>query len=228
MDKVNEYRLLVEKRKACCLCRGLSNPATVADGRWDSREIGPWSLWQANLDSEVVIVGQDWGDVSYFLQWEGRDQPGGNPTNENLQTLLREIGVEIRKPRDPQNQVVFFTNLILCLKTGGLQERVEDQWFRNCSSHFLRQLLHVIRPRVVIALGKKVSESIFASYGVPHSKSAAFSATLEQSPYELTGSTVLFPLYHCGAGSVNRNRSMVEQTRDWARVNVWLQAHRLR
>jgi hypothetical protein len=112
-------------------------------GRWPVGLRGnwPWSLWQANLNSEIVLVGQDWGDISYFRQWEGRDQPSGNPTNENLQKLLKIVGIEIRKPRDPQNQIVFFANVILCLKTGGLQGRVDDKWFTNCSRAFLKPLL---------------------------------------------------------------------------------------
>lgn len=222
MKKAEAYEKLVEKRKTCSLCKDLRNPATVADGRCDRDQIGPWSLWQANLDSDCVVVGQDWGDISYFEKWEGRDQPFGNPTNENLQKLLKNVGVEIGKPRDRQNQVVFLTNLILCLKTGGLQGRVDDQWFTNCSSTFFKPLVEIVRPRVIIALGNTVSESILALYDIPYSKGATFSKLMSQSPYQLTNSMLLFPVYHCGAGSVNRNRSLPEQEQDWLMINKWL------
>jgi hypothetical protein len=128
MDRSEAYRQLVQKRKTCSICDGLSNPSSVKAGRYDSDEIGPWSRWQANLDSDVLIVGQDWGGVPYFLKWKGRDKPSGNPTNENLQMLLNSLGFGIAKPCDQQNQVVFLTNLILCLKArvrigGGLHTR---------------------------------------------------------------------------------------------------------
>lgn len=222
MNKAEAYKRLVEKRKVCSVCSGLHNPTAVADGRYDCDEIGPWTLWQGNLDSELVVVGQDWGDISYFEKWEGRDQPYGNPTNENLQKLLKIVGVEIRKPRDSQDQAAFFTNLILCLKTGGLQGRVDDQWFANCSHTFFKPLLEIIRPKVIVALGKKVSESILSLYGIPHAKNAAFSRLVSQSPYQLTNSMVFFPVYHCGARSVNRNRSLPEQEEDWFKVGKWL------
>jgi uracil-DNA glycosylase family 4 len=222
MKTIEAYRKLVEKRKTCSLCKGLRNPATVADGRHDRDQIGPWSLWQANLNSDFVVVGQDWGDILYFEKWGGRDQPSGNPTNENLQKLLKNVGIEIGRPRDRQNQVVFLTNLILCLKTGGLQGRVDNQWFTNCSRTFFRPLVEIIRPSVIIALGKKVSESILALYDIPYLKDAAFSKLMSQSPYQLTNSTVLFPVYHCGAGSVNRNRQLPEQEEDWSKVYNWL------
>ncbi len=228
MKKIEAYKRLVEKRKTCSLCRGLCNPATVAGGLYDSEEIGPWSLWQANLNTRLVVVGQDWGDISYFTKWAGRDQPSGNRTNENLQKLLTGVGVKIGKPRDPQDQVAFFTNLILCLKTGGLQGHVDDQWFTNCSRTFFKPLMEIISPRVIMALGKKVSESILALYDIPYSKNAAFSKLMSQSPYQLTNSIVLFPLYHCGAGSVNRNRSLPEQEEDWSKVNKWLKNNNFR
>lgn len=215
---------MVEMRKTCSLCDGLCNPATVADGRHDRNQIGPWSLWQANLDSDVMIVGQDWGDISYFEKWQGRDQPSGNPTNENLQKLLEKIDVEIVRPCDQQNQIVFLTNLILCLKTGGLQGRVYDQWFTNCSRAFFKPLVEIIGPRVIIALGKKVSESILTLYYIPFSKNIAFSKLMNQSPYQLTNSVLLFSVYHCGAGSVNRNRSFSEQEEDWLKIHKCLKS----
>jgi len=222
MKKLDAYRRLVDKRKSCHLCEGLCNPAIEANGLYDSEQIGPWSLWQGNLNAELVVVGQDWGDISYFRKWEGRDQPSGNRTNENLQKLLNNIGVSIGKPRDPQDQVVFFTNMILCLKTGGLQGDVYKQWFLNCSRIFFKPLIEIINPRVIIALSKKVSESILDLYGIQHSKSARLYELISQSPYRLTRSLVFFPLYHCGAGSVNRNRSISEQEEDWSRINKWL------
>lgn len=223
MKKKEAYEKLVEKRKVCSLCRGLRNPATVANGRHDLDQIGPWSLWQANLNAKIVVVGQDWGDVSYFVKWEGKDQPSGNPTNENLQKLLKTIDIEIGKPREQQDQIIFLTNLILCLKTGGLQGRVDNQWFKNCSYTFFKPLIEIISPRIVIALGKRPAESILALYSIPYSKSAPFSHMIKRSPFAISATTWLFPVYHCGAGSTNRNRSMSEQQGDWLRIGRWLQ-----
>ena len=194
----------------------------VISGRYDSKQIGPWPLWQGNLNAELLVVGQDWGDISYFQKWQGRDQPSGNRTNENLQRLLDQIGVRVGRPRDPQDQVVFFTNLILCLKRGGLQAPVDDSWFTNCARTFFGPLVEIIKPRAILALGKKVSEAILDLYGIQHSKNLRLSEMMSLSPYPLTGSTVLFPLYHCGAGGVNRNRSIGEQEKDWSRIKEWL------
>ena len=228
MSKVDKYRELVGKRKLCSKCRGLYNPHCINGGKWDSEEIGPWSLWQGNLDAEVLVVGQDWGDISYFTKWRGRDEPFNNPTNENLQELLKIIGIEIRKPLEPQDNIVFFTNVILCLKDGGLQGTVKNEWFKNCSQAFFLPLIDIISPKVIVSLGKKVSESIFDLYGVSYSKNIVFSKTLKNAPYQLSNSTVLFPVYHCGARGVNINRPMLKQKQDWSKINIWIQRNSFR
>jgi len=108
------------------------------------------------------------------------------------------------------------------LKTGGLQSRVDDRWFTNCSRSFFKPLVEIINPRVIIALGKNISESILTLYGIPYSKNVTLSKMMSQSPYQLTNSTRLFPVYHCGAGSVNRNRPMPKQEEDWSKIGKWL------
>jgi len=220
------YNNLVRERKACRACQGLVNPADYPHNVYDSDQIGPWSLWQGNLDSDLLIVGQDWGDTRYFEKWEGRDQPTGNPTNENLQLLLEHIGIQIGKPREHQESELFFTNLILCLKQGGLQAAVEDQWFANCGVRFFKPLVDIVKPKAILALGKDVATTIFKLYDVDFKKNQTLRAMMKKSPYGLTPSTVLFPLYHCGAGSINRNRSMGEQKDDWERVADWLKRNR--
>ena len=218
MGKDGPYKKLVQKRKGCRLCEKLTNPAAFENGRYDSDQIGPWSLWQHNLNADIVIVGQDWGDTRYFEKWSGRDQNDGNPTNENLRRLLRYIGVIIGKPREGQEQRVFLTNLILCLKTGGLQAPVAEDWFRSCAERFFKPLIEIIKPKAVLALGKKTSEFILNAYRVQYQPDAALKLLMGKSPYRLTSHTVLFPLYHCGAGSINRNRSFSEQLNDWEKI----------
>jgi uracil-DNA glycosylase family 4 len=224
-NKVETYAKLVEQRKLCSLCQGLRNPSKVDGGRYDHGHIGPWSLWQGSLNAEVVVVGQDWGDVAYFRKWKGKDQPYGNPTNENLQHLLKTIGIVIEKPHDVQNQIIFLTNIILCLKTGGLQARVKDEWLMNCARNYFKPMIDIINPKVIISLGKKPCESILSIYGIKFSKSLKLSSIIIKSPYALTDTINLFPVYHCGAGSTNRNRSFSQQLVDWAKIRSVLVQH---
>jgi uracil-DNA glycosylase len=92
--KQRQYRDLVKKRNACRLCIGLTNPADVALERYDSDEIGPWSRLHGDLDAQLMIVGQDWGDVRYFNDNKGLDRLD-NPTMCNLEKLLSHIGISV-------------------------------------------------------------------------------------------------------------------------------------
>jgi len=221
--KEDQYRKLVLERKNCSLCKGLTNPAAYDRGRFDSDHIGPWSLWQHNLDADIMIVGQDWGDTEFFKKWSGKDQNDGNPTNENLLKLLESIGVTIGKPREKQEQKIFLTNLILCLKKGGLQAPVFDDWFNSCTRKFFNPLVEIIRPKAILALGKKPTNFISDYYGVYYPRSISLKKLIIQySPFKLTNQTLLFLLYHCGAGGINRNRSFNEQMNDWKIIKRYL------
>jgi DNA polymerase len=219
----------VQQRKGYRLCTGLTNPADATCCHLDSDEIGPWSRWQGNLDADIVVVGQDWGGTGYWHRWEGRDEPSGNETNENLQKLLAHIGIHVGRPREAQEHIAFFTNLILCLKEGNLQAPVTDNWFKNCSTHFFKPLIEIINPKVILALGKKPSEFILDVFAVAYSKNAKLAALMDDAPYQLNHSTVFFPLYHCGARGVKINRRsctddpLSRHKSDWAKVKAWLE-----
>ena len=176
--------------------------------------------------SEVLVVGQDWGDVAYFERWRGIDQPSGNPTNENLRRLLGLIGARLGSPREHQDLQVFLTNLILCLKTGGLQAPVRDEWLRNCTRELFAELVRIVRPLAVLALRQRVTSAILDYYGVPYCRTVSLSELTSHAPFRIGDDAYLFPVYHCGAGGVNRNRSFAKQCEDWQRIGAWLAEHR--
>ncbi len=233
MNRQEAYTALVAKRKSCGLCTfsGLTNPASF-DGL-DSDQIGPWSCWQGNLNAKIMVVGQDWGDVEYFKACKGDDKFSGNPTEANLRELLETFGILIEEYGKEQEQVVFLTNMILCLKDGfrdttqshrGLSAPIENAWLSNCSENFFRPLVEIIQPKIIIALGERVSKTILDLYGLPYSKSAPLSQLMNGSPFKLTESTFFFPMYHCGSGGVNRNRPMEKQEEDWGKAAEWFRA----
>jgi DNA polymerase len=215
MTKEHRYAALVDARHVCAACDGLCNPAAVAAGQFDSRQIGPWTTWQNRLDASVMVVGQDFSDVSYFVRWHGRDQPN-NATNRNLVALLHSVGVEIDLPESlgGRNET-FFTNAILCLKTGGMQARVRPEWFANCGQRFLRPQIELVRPKVVVCLGQRALDAVLAAFGLPQQRlrdavTSPGTPVLEQ--------TLVIAVYHCGARVTRLTRSHDRQLEDWKRV----------
>jgi DNA polymerase len=197
----------------------LTNPAELLDGSLDSEQIGPWTLWQGNLNAELMVIGQDWGDVGYFLNHRGRDGLG-NPTNERLARLLSELGVEIKPPGTPDcRQIAFFTNAILCLKEGGLGGHVRDVWFTNCAS-FLRRQIEIVSPQVIALLGKRAYSAVLSVYGI---RPVSFRAAVEdQKGVQLPNGSIAFAVYHCGARVALTHRREIEQVRDWRRIGLKL------
>ena len=221
MSKLADYVRLVSARKACHLCSELTNPAEVEGGRYDSAHVGAWSLWQGNLDAAVMVVGQDWGDTSYFVRGEGQDGPC-NPTNLALVELLGIAGISIGDPRSTVGRdVAFFTNAVLCLKGSGtgLQGAVRSSWFDQCVP-FLRQQIEIIRPAVVVGLGERAYRAILSGF--------AMTCGPFRSEVEAPGGRALptgsraFAVYHCGARIRNTHRKMPEQREDWKRLRPFL------
>lgn len=216
------YRDLVVDRKACRRCAplDLTNPSTL---QFDSDEIGPWTLWQGNLDADLLVVGQDWGDVEFFLKHAGTEVGVPNPTNKALQRLLASAGVAISPPRvDPRAGPAFFTNAILCLKRNGLQAKVPDACFQNCAS-FLRRQIDIVSPTVVVALGYKAYRAVCRAFELGALPTLRDAVEREVSE-ELPNGAKLVAVYHCGNRGT-RARSFEQQTKDWQRVRRALDEH---
>lgn len=225
-EKVIRYAALVKERKSCRRCAELFNPSMVEGGRYDSDEIGPYSLWEGNLDAPVLMVAQDWGPVQGFTQLEGIDPPYSRPrtTNANLPILFRELGISIHPPGDrsnPRGQKVFFANAMQCLKPGkDFQSKVDQRWFHNCGYHFLRPLIEIIQPNIIIALGEKAYSAVSREYDLRPGKFK--DAVAKTDGFILKGGIRLFPVYHCGARVVNKTRSLESQQKDWGKIRKYL------
>ena len=218
MDKLAAYRALVEERKACRLCgEELTNPSACEGGAYDSDHIGPWTLWQGKLDSELMVVGQDWGDREYFIENRGRDL-AKNPTNETLHELLKSIGLNVEKPtpEDSGGGTIFLTNAVLCLKEGGMQGKTKSAWFQNCGSEFLRRTIEIVRPRVIVTLGERAYGAVADLYGI--NRQVFRSAVECEDGFELQIGIRLFPVYHCGKRILNTHRKIDAQINDWKKI----------
>jgi DNA polymerase len=218
-SKKEKYSELVEKRKQCKLCKDLTNPSKY--GSLDSNQIGPWSRWQGNLDAKLMVIGQDWGTVGYFKKWGGLDQPHGNPTNDNLIELLLSIGISIENPGIDQRGGVFFTNAVLCLKEGNLQSPIKPEWVQNCGEKFLKPLIELIYPKIVVALGEKAFKAVVKAYNL-QIKWSKYKELVEANSIFLQEGVSLFPVFHCGARIINTHRNKETQVKDWKRIGLGL------
>ncbi len=219
-SKEEAYRVLVQRRKACRLCSGMENPSDVSAGSFDSDQIGPWTRWLGDLNAEVMLVGQEWGDRAAFLRQQGLDSPN-SATNRLLRELLASVGVEVPEASDGTADVgVFLTNAALCLKDQGCQGPVRSDWFTNCGEHFLRPQIELVRPKVVITIGERAYRGVTHSFGIAGPK--RFRDAVEGPGIELPNGSLLVPVYHCSQRILNTHRQTAQQFLDWARVKAYL------
>jgi DNA polymerase len=169
-----------------------------------------------------MVVGQDWGDVAYFETHRGWEK-AGNPTNNTLVRLLGSIGLEVPAPGPvpPAVPTVFFTNAVLCLKTGGLQGSVRSRWFSNCRP-YLRRQIEIVRPSIVVGLGRLAFDSILAAFGL--SPPVFRAAVGDRAGTPLPGGSRVFAVYHCGSRVRNTHRPLDAQLEDWRRIGEALRA----
>lgn len=225
MNKAIAYQALVEMRKKHRFPEGLLNPAEIEGGRFDSNHVSPWSRWQGSLDADVLIVGQDWGDLPYFLRNGGVDDDH-ELTCTNLREMALAAGWDIGTPHAPLPQRLFFTNAVLGIRAAaGKSGTPPVAWVKD-SLHFLVALLDVIQPKVVVSLGTAAYRACrLAIQGSQRDSSLSIGAPLSQihaqNPILRPGKPTMFAFYHCGPlGLVNRSREL--QRQDWKHLRQHL------
>ncbi|MFZ1691710.1 MAG: hypothetical protein WAT74_00815, partial [Flavobacteriales bacterium] len=109
-DKQAAYADLVAKRKRFTFADPeLTNPATTP---FDVDGIEPWSQWQGNIDAKLVVVGQEFCDLSTYIKVRGTvEQKAGEyeyPANRNLVDLFELLGFELGHPLNPNKSNPIF------------------------------------------------------------------------------------------------------------------------
>lgn len=212
-------------------------------------EINLWTYWQGrgNLRAEIMLVGQDWGnpwDISMqdFMNKlalagegpiRGYMENNKNPTDNNLVELFKELHYDITKPC----QELFFTNFVLGYRNNKISGNFQRRWAEKDSQYFNR-LVDIIKPKVILCLGKSTFEAVIKAYHVtPRPKIKGYNTFIQSNdnPQKIVlenGQNVhVFALAHCGAiGTMNRNRGnhpedkLLLQKEDWRRIKPYLSA----
>ena len=208
----------------------------------ECQEVNLWNYWQGHghLDARIMLVGQDWGcpwdagaaavmrniqamncgqSVSYMCENE-------NPTDRNLIELFHSIGFDILT----DDSRLFFTNFVMGYRVKGASGNFKKSWAAADAEYF-RRLVEIIRPRILLCLGKDTWKSVLGCFGGTISNKMSYNRVIESEKNPVVvklsdGMPVyVFALAHCGVmGTLNRNRGsgdkllLSRQKNDWARV----------
>jgi len=125
--------------------------------------LNAWAHWHGNLDADILLIGQDFGDVDYYKKCNGFDDPQ-NQTNKKLFQLFNQLGIELGESDKPNlNAKLYFTNAVLGAKVGqpstqqkngGMATPIKSKdWYSDTATKFIKPLIEIINPKVIITMG---------------------------------------------------------------------------
>ena len=214
---ITEYSALVAARKACRVCVERS-PGTIrscGEFEFDPDVVSHWELWLGHKRPKLLAVGQDFGNIGYFVRNRGRDEPN-NKTNDNLRKLLVEAGFDVTHPPErDRNAPVFLTNSILCVKEGAMNGAVRSSWVTACADKHLRPLVRYLKPPVVVGMGNRGWQAVRRVFAVEDAPKRISHAA--GSSWIAADQTLVFAVGHPGPLGVI-NRPWPQQIADWRRI----------
>lgn len=222
---------------------------------FDMDEVNPWTYWQGrgNRSPKILLLGQDWGalnasslkylsgikivqevasseEVHYF---DKTKQKMGFATDRNLCDLFNALGYP--NIQEKCYEQLFFTNLIPGFRdsdhsSGGYN----PYWITPKVKDYFKSLMTILKPQIVICLGRSVYEAVLDIYKKEKPKNEKWTDFLDKfyttqpdtliNPIQLTDETVVFPVAHPGAyGLIARKKE--DQKKDWGKIKTWLAAN---
>jgi hypothetical protein len=214
---VQNWQELVAARKACRICveQSPGRLRSCAEFDFDPDVVSLWEQWLGHKKPKLFLVGQDFGNVHYFVRNRGRDERR-NKTNDNLHALLAEAGIYAKVPpdRDPETPA-FLTNSILCVKEGAMNAALRANWVKTCTERHLVPLLDHLKPPIVVGMGSWGWRAVRQALGLASAPSRISQAA--GGSWQAANGTLVFAVGHCGPlGIINRPWPL--QVADWRRI----------
>jgi uracil-DNA glycosylase len=213
-----EFETLIAARKGCRICieRSPGKIRSCAEFPFDPDVVSLWEQWLGHRRPKLLVVGQDFGNVDYFVRNRGRDEPY-NKTNVNLHRLLTEAGIEVKHPSQCDAAApVFLTNSILCIKEGPMAGPILSSWVDACAERHLRPLIRLLGPPVVVGMGGagwRAVRRVFGLDAAPRQISHAAGSCW------VAKDARVFAVGHCGPLGII-NRPWPQQLADWRRIGA--------
>ncbi|HZN07609.1 MAG TPA: hypothetical protein VFB65_12530 [Pyrinomonadaceae bacterium] len=184
------------------------------DGVYECNYVSPYTKSAGNLNAKVFIMLQDWASSDAFKDGISHHSiEYGHEiarfTNSNLKTLLQQhFGLKLSQ--------TYGTNLFPFIKPGPMNAPISQRLLKKAALEYGLPQIDIIKPRLVICLGKDTFNALRASLGL--GKVMTVGEGIEQ-PFTYR-KTVIWLQAHTGMlGQNNRNRGGVNRVNDdWHRM----------
>lgn len=185
-----------------------------------------WTDWFNRLNSEIMIIGQDWGP--YKDMEKLNEQYIKNPNIEKWKELIEQEKSKTKKQleyyiKESSNNKyhldnIFITNSIMCARKGdnyrgdniNLKKSTE-----NCKEYLVKQI-EILKPKVILTLGYYPLLSLSKSYRFDIEKN--LKDTINKTPEISIKDFKVIPLYHPVA-QIKKSEQLEQYKRIWKYIN---------
>ena len=231
----DEFRRLVEDVSRCHICERLVTLPHIENSEClenddhgldtDRPYINRWNLWQGNLDADIMVIGQDYGQKEdgvaiEVCSWSNKK----DQTNVRLKELFEKV---FKIDLDSNEAPLFFTNMANCYRKKRTSGGMHSGWLPICANKYMERLIRIIRPKIIIVLGRSAFEALHCMENLtvkcldPIKSGKESYAEMIQHLYQIDlgdEKIDVFPVYHPGANS-QMNRTFEQQLEDWKKIS---------
>lgn len=187
-----------------------------------------WTDWFNRLNSQIMIVGQDWGPYDDMKKLN--KEYIKYPSTDNWKQLIeaeksntkKQLEYCIRESSNGKYNLgeIFITNAIICARKGdkyrgdniNLQRSTD-----NCKEYLVKQI-EILKPKVIGTLGYYPLLSLSKSYNFDIEKN--LKDTIDKKPEIRVDDFVIVPLYHPVA-QIKKSEQIKQYRRIWRYIEKW-------
>lgn len=187
-----------------------------------------WTDWYNRLNSDIMIIGQDWGPYSNMKKLY--DLYIKNPTNDLWKELIeseksltkRMLTKYLIESASLYNieldrtflDTIFITNAIMCARSGE-HYRGDDIKLKECTIHcseYLKEQIKIVMPKIILTLGYYPLFSLSKLFDFEIEEN--LTKTIEKFPKIVIDDCVIIPLYHPTA-QIRKEKQLEQYSKIW-------------
>lgn len=185
--------------------------------------VNRWNLWQGDLNADIMVIGQDYGQMEDDPNFNRSIGDDSNPTDKKLKQLFQTC---FNFDLDSKTAPLFFTNMANCYRVQRTSGGMHSGWLPLCANKFMARLIRIIRPKIIIVLGRVAFEAFYCMDGLPlicldaaeKGKESFDEIIQHRYRLDLDGENIdVFPVFHPGSNS-QINRTFDRQLEDWKKI----------
>lgn len=185
-----------------------------------------WTDWYRRLESNILIVGQDWGpynDMKKLREGYIKDESIDNwirlieMEKSNTKKLLTKYLIESSDGKINSIDNIYITNAIMCARKGNyyrgdnINLKVSTL---NCSKYLYKQI-EIVKPKVVVTLGYYPLLSLSKIFGFKIESN--LKQSIIKNPVIKVDGYVIVPLFHPVA-QIKREEQLEQYKHIWEYV----------